>query len=1240
MTRTLLVCFTLLTSSLGLLAQQTIFGTVTDEFGDPVIGGNVAVYKGTDLIAGTQTDFDGNYRINVDPGTYDVEFSYVGYTPRRTTNFNVLVGQENKLDEQFEDDGGIVLETAIVKAYKVDPMKVDETSQGIILTSDDVKQLGTRNINAIASLSAGASAADEGDNISIRGGRDDATQYVIDGIRVTGGAGSLVPETEIDQIQVVTGGVEAKYGDLSGGIISITTKGPSSQFNGYAEAETSKMLDPYNNNLVGVSLSGPILKRATTDGASQTVLGYRFSGRYTYNEDDDPPATDIFYLTPRAREELERNPIVELQRGFLPAAELLTADDVQVLDAQPFEEFERLDLTGKLDARLTDDIDVTLTGSYNDRSDRFTPGETSRTQENWRLLNAHNNPYDLRETIRGNFRFRQRIGNQGSLLDTNNTSLVSNAFYTLQVGWQRNTQLLQDTRHEDRFFDYGYIGSYETSSIPAFDSIGRVNDDGTRTLTISNLERGYSPQLGNFRPGSQNPVLAAYNKLGRDIPDDGDYGDINQFLAFNGRLSNTIDDGVYTLHESIGEIYNRFEREQNDITTVNLQTQFDLKPGRGKAGVHNVQLGVLYEQRVNRRYVLLPRSLWEIANQLGNSAIQSIDSFTLVRDELLVDTLTGDSIITQQFARRFDPANLSRESRFYRAIRDQLGLEETDFVSINELDPDELSLDLFSAAEATSLRNMSFYGYDYLGNETSTGIAWDDFFTSRAADGTRDFPVAPIQPIYAAGYLQDKFTFRNIILRAGVRIDYFDANTKVLKDPYELYDIQTVDNFNFVDGESAPPNVPGSAKVYLESVEGGRVKAFRDGDVWYTAEGRPVNRAAEIFTSTQVPAYVDENANPIVADGDGDIVRGQNYIRSEDFDPDASFEDYEAQINVMPRLAFSFPISDDANFFAHYDVLVQRPPTNTVATALDYYYWFANISRAGFVANNPNLRPTRTVDYEAGFQQRVSAASALKLSFFVREMRDMVQQRTYLFAMGGANQYTTYDNQDFGTVKGLNVAYDLRRTGPISLRLAYALQFADGTGSDADSQSGSLNRGNLRTLYPLSFDERHRLSGSIDYRYGRGEGPEIFGINLFENTGINLFGSAVSGRPYTRRREAVQLSGRANEGDINGARLPWNIVANLRVDRNFSLFADNDRGINLNVYLRVSNLFDRRNIVSVYPATGQPDNDGFLNSPRGVSATAAQLNSEAYIQSYQYRVLNPNFFSLPRRFFLGASVAF
>ena len=59
---------------------------------------------------------------------------------------------------------------------------------------------------------------------------------------------------------------------------------------------------------------------------------------------------------------------------------------------------------------------------------------------------------------------------------------------------------------------------------------------------------------------------------------------------------------------------------------------------------------------------------------------------------------------------------------------------------------------------------------------------------------------------------------------------------------------------------------------------------------------------------------------------------------------DDAFIDYKAQTTFMPRIAFSFPISDEAQFFAHYDVLTQRPPSANRIEPLDYLYMEDNRS--------------------------------------------------------------------------------------------------------------------------------------------------------------------------------------------------------------------------------------------------------------------------------------------------------
>ena len=73
----------------------------------------------------------------------------------------------------------------------------------------------------------------------------------------------------------------------------------------------------------------------------------------------------------------------------------------------------------------------------------------------------------------------------------------------------------------------------------------------------------------------------------------------------------------------------------------------------------------------------------------------------------------------------------------------------------------------------------------------------------------------------------------------------------------------------------------------------------------------------------------------------------------------------------------------------------------------------------------------KTTNYEVGFKQALSSSSALTINAFYREMRDMIQYTRVAFAF--PQEYFTYGNIDFGTVKGMSVNFDLRRTGNVSM---------------------------------------------------------------------------------------------------------------------------------------------------------------------------------------------------------------
>lgn len=1218
----ILLLFLLISTAFTLAAQTALEGKVTDaDNGDPMISATIQLFKEGVFIQGTVADFDGNYYFaNIDPGIYDIQADYTGYPPQKLTGIPILAGQTNKVD--IELSAGINLDIVTVVAYEVPLIETDKTTSGQTLTSEQIRNLPTRNINQIASIAAGVTSADEGGAINIRGSRANATDYYVDGVRV---AATSIPDSEIEQLQVITGGVEARYGDVTGGIISITTKGPSNSFNLNAEAETSEGLDAFGQSLVGLSLNGPIIKK---DGRS--VLGYRFSGRYTYREDDGPSAVPVYRANDDVIADLEANPLRDVNGNSFVNADFLTNDDVNALNTRPFEASNRINLNGKIDARLSDAIDISITGAFGQGENQFTPG-------GWRLLNAQRNPTSNSQNYRGNFRFRHRLGGNGVADgDTGGGGIIQNANYTLQLTYENRTSDVSDPIHGDNYFDYGHIGTFDIDYIPIF---GVEFDTTTNALFAS--QQDYREVLRGFDPStSRNPILSNYNFPGTYnngelingqvydftseaqqnfpfLPSSTSTTDVESLVAINGRV-NGLFNNTWGFSRNVGAVYNTVNKSDNDLYTFQANAGFEIVPSSADKSRHSIQFGVIYEQRTDRAYSLAPFGLWQLGRQLANAHIPSVSA-----DNRLVDSLDlGLNVPNEVFAGTaavVAPTVDNIDGQFYRSVRESLGVPLDQHVNILGLDPSQLDLSMFSARELTNQGLLGYFGYDYLGNEFDG--SFDDFFTIDAVTGERSFNVAPNRPIYAAAYIQDKFTINKMIFRVGLRIDRFDANTRVLKDPYSLYEIIGANDFHNQNGGSAPGNIGSEYAVYTSEDNGDQVQAYRNGDNWFLPDGTPVNGPQEIEgirTGLVFPKY----ANPAVHES-------ANFIKEDEFTVETSFKDYEVQFNVMPRLAFSFPISDQANFFAHYDVLLQRPPSNALATALDYFFF---VERAGGgTFNNPALRPERTVDYEVGFKTLLSQSSAITIAAYYKEMRDMIQQRTY-FPVPLVNEYTTFDNQDFGTVKGFNLTYDLRRTAGFQVNANYTLQFADGTGSNATSQRGLSNRGNIRTLFPLDFDERHRFNLVVDYRVGTN--PSL--PKVLHNLGINLQGTAVTGRPYTARFRPTPLGGEGIEGGLNGARRPLNFTLNGQISKDLKF----GKGSYANIYLRVSNVLNRKNVLGVYPFTGSAEDPGFLQSSFG----ADQLNTisgssrpvESYLAAYSWNVLNPGFFTLPRRIFLGA----
>ena len=103
----LVFLFLLCLFPLGALAQGTVKGTVSDAFGDPVIGATVKVQGSSE---GTITDFNGNFTVKA-ASNATLIFSYIGYTTKE-----VKVNGQSTVNVTLEEDN-TTLEDVVVIGY-------------------------------------------------------------------------------------------------------------------------------------------------------------------------------------------------------------------------------------------------------------------------------------------------------------------------------------------------------------------------------------------------------------------------------------------------------------------------------------------------------------------------------------------------------------------------------------------------------------------------------------------------------------------------------------------------------------------------------------------------------------------------------------------------------------------------------------------------------------------------------------------------------------------------------------------------------------------------------------------------------------------------------------------------------------------------------------------------------------------------------------------------------------------
>lgn len=213
--------------------------TVLDEKNLPMVGAIVKITAGASAVGrGGASDLEGVVTfVGLTPGNYDLECRVTGYKRYIKTGIIVADGQTTYVEYPMQQGGDTLPPITVVeKRSPVDP--TFSTIQN--MDAITVKTMAADRGNVVGMVTGSNSQVSEGKGgqLVMRGSREGASAVYIDGEKTYGSYG--VPALSISQVSVLSGGIPAAYGDLSGGAIIITThsfwSGAAAHNNMYEEA--------------------------------------------------------------------------------------------------------------------------------------------------------------------------------------------------------------------------------------------------------------------------------------------------------------------------------------------------------------------------------------------------------------------------------------------------------------------------------------------------------------------------------------------------------------------------------------------------------------------------------------------------------------------------------------------------------------------------------------------------------------------------------------------------------------------------------------------------------------------------------------------------------------------------------------------------------------------------------------------------------------------------------------------
>jgi len=221
------------TGPTGKIAGRVIH--MEEGFGIP--GVNVAI---TGTTTGGVTDADGYYYIlNLKPGTYSVQASFVGFATVITENVRVVQDQTTTINFELSESAIAGEEVVVIAERPI--VEMDRTTTTAVIDAEQLEVLPVTNVADAINLQAGIVDG------HFRGGRQGEVTYLVNGVPITNAfsksAAFDIEQNMVSSLEVISGIFNAEYGQATSGVVNIVTKDVPDSWTGsmlaYAGAITS-----------------------------------------------------------------------------------------------------------------------------------------------------------------------------------------------------------------------------------------------------------------------------------------------------------------------------------------------------------------------------------------------------------------------------------------------------------------------------------------------------------------------------------------------------------------------------------------------------------------------------------------------------------------------------------------------------------------------------------------------------------------------------------------------------------------------------------------------------------------------------------------------------------------------------------------------------------------------------------------------------------------------------------------